>query len=184
MKIEIIIGILWIVYGTLHSALASNEVKNKINFPYYRLAYTILSVVLMIPILYFQITTPSQLLMPTSTANNIFGGLMISLGVYMLFISFKQYDLKAFLGIQAEAPAQLITDGLMSVVRHPLYLSTLVIVWGVFGITGTANNLAMALALTAYIRIGIYFEEKKLVQIFGKTYEKYQKEVPMLIPKL
>lgn len=109
---------------------------------------------------------------------------MISLGVYMLFISFKQYDLKAFLGIQAEAPAQLITDGIMSVVRHPLYLSTLVIVWGVFGITGTANNLAMALALTAYIRIGIYFEEKKLVQIFGKTYEKYQKEVPMLIPKL
>jgi protein-S-isoprenylcysteine O-methyltransferase Ste14 len=177
MKIEIIIGILWIVYGTLHSVLASNEVKNKINFPYYRLVYTILSLVLMIPILYFQLTTPSQLLMPASTANNIFGGLMISLGVYMLFISFKQYDLKAFLGIQAEAPAQLITDGIMSVVRHPLYLSTLVIVWGVFGITGTANNLAMALALTAYIRIGIYFEEKSwfrfLVKLMKNTKRKF-----------
>lgn len=71
MKIEIIIGILWIVYGTLHSVLASNEVKNKINFAYYRLAYTILSVVLMVPILYFQLTTSSQLLMPASMANNI-----------------------------------------------------------------------------------------------------------------
>jgi hypothetical protein len=32
MKIEIIIGILWIVYGALHSALASNEVKIKLTF--------------------------------------------------------------------------------------------------------------------------------------------------------
>ncbi len=35
-----------------------------------------------------------------------------------------------------------------------------------------------------YVRIGIYFEEKKLVKEFGDIYNKYKLQVPMLIPKI
>jgi protein-S-isoprenylcysteine O-methyltransferase Ste14 len=36
--------------------------------------------------------------------------------------------------------------------------------------------------LTVYVLIGTVLEERKLVLEFGEAYERYQHEVPMLIP--
>jgi protein-S-isoprenylcysteine O-methyltransferase Ste14 len=94
--------------------------------------------------------------------------------------------LKAFLGIDFNEPkkkSELQIEGVSSVVRHPIYTGILLFLWGAFGYFTTESYLITAIVLTIYIRIGIYFEEKKLVQEFGKKYEKYQKEVPMLMPK-
>jgi protein-S-isoprenylcysteine O-methyltransferase Ste14 len=38
--------------------------------------------------------------------------------------------------------------------------------------------------IAIYLPIGIIFEEQKLVKEYGDRYKKYQKEVPMLIPKI
>ncbi|MFT6214861.1 MAG: protein-S-isoprenylcysteine O-methyltransferase Ste14 [Roseivirga sp.] len=40
------------------------------------------------------------------------------------------------------------------------------------------------MALLIYLPIGIYLEEKKLIQTYGKAYIKYKEEVPALIPKI
>jgi protein-S-isoprenylcysteine O-methyltransferase Ste14 len=46
----------------------------------------------------------------------------------------------------------------------------------------STRSLTSAVAVTIYLFIGIYFEEKKLIEVFGEKYEKYQQDVPMLIP--
>ncbi len=194
MKTEIILTVLWIAYGAFHSLSASESFKNLLKslmgsfFIYYRLLYNIIAILLIIPIINYQLQSESDLLLEKSTMNQILGGLMMGSGIFLCFSALKQYDLSEFLGINATKISKsnqvLIKDELLSVVRHPLYLGTLLFLWGAFGFFGTSLHLVTAISLTFYIRIGIYFEEKRLIKIFGKEYEKYQKEVPMLIPRL
>ena len=66
-------------------------------------------------------------------------------------------------------------------VRHPLYLGLLMGLWSVP--TMTSGRLLFALGLTAYILIGIAFEERDLLRLFGERYRTYQEQVGMLFPR-
>jgi protein-S-isoprenylcysteine O-methyltransferase Ste14 len=57
-------------------------------------------------------------------------------------------------------------------------------VWGLFLREATLQALIMGVCVTAYIRIGIVYEERKLVRDFGDTYVEYRRRVAMLFPKL
>jgi methanethiol S-methyltransferase len=186
MNNEIILAILWISYGIIHSVLASDFVKKLFTTKYYRLIYNGLAIILLIPIVYFQITTDSKRLMDDSFFNQLLGGTMMVSGIFVMYLSFKNYDLKEFTGtdFQDKKQSELTTEGLSEFVRHPLYVGILLFIWGSFGFFSTELYLTTALFLSIYIRIGIYFEEKKLVGVFGRKYEEYQKNVPMLIPRL
>jgi protein-S-isoprenylcysteine O-methyltransferase Ste14 len=186
MKNEIVLALLWIGYGIIHSVLATDSIKKIFSTKYYRLIYNLLAIVLLIPILYFQITVDSKRLMEDSVFNQLLGGIMMFAGIFVMYLSFKNYDLKEFIGTdyQNKKQPELTTEGLSEFVRHPLYVGILLFIWGSFGFFATEMYLATALFLSIYIRIGIYFEEKKLVITFGKKYEDYQKNVPMLIPRL
>jgi methanethiol S-methyltransferase len=186
MKNNVILGLLWFGYGIVHSVLASESVKKIFQTKYYRLIYNIIAIVLLIPILYFQLTAESKRLMEDSIFNQILGGIMMSAGIFMMYISIRGYATKEFLGLDFDhkQPDMLKTDGLSEFIRHPLYTATLLFFWGTFGFFATETFLTTALFITIYVRIGIYFEEKKLVRTFGKQYEEYQKKVPMLIPRL
>jgi protein-S-isoprenylcysteine O-methyltransferase Ste14 len=61
-----------------------------------------------------------------------------------------------------------------------LYTAGLLIIWLIPVMTW--NLLALIIGLTAYILIGIYFEERKLLQEFGDDYAEYRRHTPMLIP--
>jgi protein-S-isoprenylcysteine O-methyltransferase Ste14 len=186
MKNEIVLALLWIGYGIIHSVLATDSIKKIFSTKYYRLIYNLLAIVLLIPILYFQITVDSKRLMEDSVFNQLLGGIMMFAGIFVMYLSFKNYDLKEFIGTdyQNKKQPELTTEGLSEFVRHPLYVGVLLFIWGSFGFFATETYLTTALFLSIYIRIGIYFEEKKLVITFGEKYEEYQKNVPMLIPRL
>lgn len=66
-------------------------------------------------------------------------------------------------------------------VRHPLYAGLLLGLWCVPVMT--AGRLLFALGLSAYILIGIAFEERDLVQQFGDRYRRYREQVGMLFPR-
>lgn len=65
-------------------------------------------------------------------------------------------------------------------VRHPIQTGIFVGMWA--APTMTASRLVFASLMTAYILVGLYFEERDLTRQFGKRYVRYQREVPRLIP--
>jgi len=62
----------------------------------------------------------------------------------------------------------------------PLYAGLLLSFWSVPVMT--AGRLLFALGFSAYILIGIAFEERDLLQQFGERYRTYREQVGMLIP--
>ena len=46
----------------------------------------------------------------------------------------------------------------------------------------TVNLLALNLGLTAYIVVGAWVEERKLLRVFGEPYARYQARTSFLIP--
>jgi protein-S-isoprenylcysteine O-methyltransferase Ste14 len=48
----------------------------------------------------------------------------------------------------------------------------------------SVGHLVLVVGLSTYLVVGLIFEERALLRIFGDAYADYQRRVPMLIPRL
>lgn len=80
------------------------------------------------------------------------------------------------------AAMEFRTPLLYRFVRHPLYLGLLLGLWA--APVMTAGHLLFSAGASAYILIGVWFEERDLVAQFGERYRRYREEVGMLLPRL
>ncbi len=73
-----------------------------------------------------------------------------------------------------------VTPLLYKYVRHPMMTSLLVGLW----VTPymTVGHLLLTLGMTAYVLIGVHFEERALARELGRAYELYQATTPKFLP--
>lgn len=74
------------------------------------------------------------------------------------------------------------TSWLYRYMRHPIYTGWLVIFWATPQMS--AGHLLFAIGMSAYILVGIAYEERDLIALFGDRYREYRRRVPALIPGL
>lgn len=101
----------------------------------------------------------------------------LSAGFFVLYR--LQANVNDLRGIEPRQ-APLITHGPYRWVRHPLYLSALLLIWSYPDLT--PDRLLLNLSFTAWVIMGTLHEERKLVASYGEEYRNYQREVPMMIP--
>lgn len=75
---------------------------------------------------------------------------------------------------------EFTTPALYKYSRHPMYVGLLIVLWSTPHMT--AGHLLLAVVWSTYVFIGIYFEERDLVRLFGAKYIEYQQSVSKLLP--
>jgi methanethiol S-methyltransferase len=185
-----IIFIEFVVYGTLHSVLASVHIKKGVEdkYPsyskYYRLAYSLFAVITLLPILYSVYALPRIIFYSIKPPLLYITLIIQGLAGLILLFGVLQTDNFSFLGIsQAFFPAvhqdNLVKTGLYHYVRHPIYSLGLVIMW-LFPVMNS-NYFFFAISITLYIFIGARLEEAKLSKAFPE-YDSYRQATSMFIP--
>jgi len=77
---------------------------------------------------------------------------------------------------------QVITSGVFSIVRHPIYLSSILLYLGFILLSLSLLSALVWILITVFYYMISRYEEKLLTQRFGSAYEEYKKKVPMLLP--
>lgn len=192
----LLIASLWIAYCLLHSFLVSTSFTNLLTrllkkyYAFYRIFFVSFSLALLIPLIRYTDQFDNNIIIVYSLPWNIVRYILLLGSLSMFFWAFFiDYDSLSFFGIRQIlnlgkekkiiASEDLKKNGLLGVVRHPMYFALIIALWcSTFTITGIIVNII----LTIYVIIGTILEEKKLILEFGDAYVKYQQEVPMLIP--
>lgn len=190
------LALMWTGYCSLHSYLINIRFTNlmtrvlKNYYAFYRLAYVMISIILLVPIVKFTAQLNDPVIVTYDIPFSIIRYVLISGSLFMFFWAFFfDYDSLSFFGIRqtldfgktkkTDPSGEINKNGLLGKIRHPMYLALIIYLWCQ---TFSLSDIVVNTVLTLYILIGTRLEEKKLVMEFGDPYVKYQHEVPMFIP--
>ncbi len=190
---SVVYALAWLIFAVFHSILARLSVQKRLEFftgKYYRLSYNTLALLKIAAVFYVGQTWLSDVRFNLLDSNvAIYSFIAIrAIGFLILALALTTYDLGRFAGITQVITGERVSDSsneplqkrfLSQWVRHPLYTGAFLILWG-----GATSPFGFWTALwgTAYLVIGTHFEERKLRDIYGDEYRKYQQEVPRYFP--
>ena len=195
--ISVIVSLL--LYGLIHSILAGHDIKERFKkyfgerayHGFYRAFYNIMAVVTLLPVMFIMAQDSGRILWRFDAAWKPILSIIQVIGSIGVVVSLIQIDLGQFTGLRQiwayvrDEPLPLPTEplqikGLYRIVRHPLYLFSMLATWPVTEMS--EGYFGWCLGISLYFAIGSYFEEKRLLRIFGERYAAYQSTVPWLIP--
>lgn len=154
---------LWIAlavadYGVFHSLLASHRIKKSVEQQhpifyarYYRLMYNAVAVISLLPLGILLILLPDRALYSVPFPFLIVTGIIQAACVAGVLLTLRNTGMGEFLGFRQalglpEEHKPLYTDGLYSLVRHPLYSLGFIIL--ALNPLMTVNRLALILSLS------------------------------------
>ncbi|MEE9552814.1 MAG: isoprenylcysteine carboxylmethyltransferase family protein [candidate division Zixibacteria bacterium] len=110
------------------------------------------------------------------------GWVIVLLSTFMI----DHFDLfglrQVYDNLLGKATPQIVfkSPALYKIVRHPIYMGFMIAFWATPVMT--VGHFVFAFATTAYMVVGVWFEERDLVRIYGAEYENYRKQVRMFVP--
>jgi protein-S-isoprenylcysteine O-methyltransferase Ste14 len=192
----------FLIWAIFHSITAAQSFKDRVARlvgdrmyqGFYRLFYSAVSVITLLPVLYFYWQLPDQPLWQVSAP---FSWLMFGLqaaGFIGLTLSVLQSGALSFVGVQQAADyfsgnaisrqsglgEVLVVHGLYRYMRHPLYTFSMLLLWA--SPSMSRNSLILTLLISAYFVIGSFIEERRLELDFGEAYVDYRKRVSRFVP--
>jgi protein-S-isoprenylcysteine O-methyltransferase Ste14 len=179
----------FLIFAIIHSALATDYIKNKAQkllgekYRFYRIIYTLISIPTFAPAFIVWIkysgSTPLVYSIPQWAYPLIILTRVVALGIFA-YASY-QTDILVFIGLKPNHEKTiLITNGAYGIVRHPLYASGILLL--VTKMEMSRLDLIAVMFVSVYLIIGAYIEERRLLSVFGDDYRKYRKQVSMFIP--
>ena len=112
-------------------------------------------------------------------------GLRLPFGVALLAVSgyLARKGLSIVFGEERDNPI-VIRKSVFSVVRHPIYLSEILLYCGLLILSLSIASFVVLLMAMVFLHYISRYEERLLLARFGQEYRKYMQEVPMWIPRL
>ena len=186
----VVLLLLWISFCGLHSMLAAPKLKRYVNRKSgglpdrHRLLYNVFALLNLSLVIWYQYSFSSPFLFTPVLWVKILAGLFSLAGALLMIYCLYQY-FPVLSGLKkVNTDKSFIISGPNQWVRHPLYLGTLVFIYGLFILFPSLSNLIAIAAITLYTVIGIEYEEKKLHLEFGEAYRNYAARVAKLIPRM
>ena len=179
----------WLLYFTIHSLMAHTPVKSyfagKIGSRSYRFLYNMVALITLLPMVFYASAIDSPFVFQRHILWNFLGLVLATWGLFIAWEGFRQYNLKAFLGLgEMRHEDRFVATGILKVIRHPVYAGSILAICGYFLFNPRLSVLLSCTAVILYFIIGIYLEERKLSRLFGETYCRYKEQTPMLVPRI
>jgi protein-S-isoprenylcysteine O-methyltransferase Ste14 len=133
-----------------------------------------------IPTMVWEINEPSVSMALTALSFAGWGLVLVSTFMINHFELFGLHQVSTHLAGRTMPEPRFKTPAIYKLVRHPIYLGFIIAFWATPAMT--AGHLLFAAVTTAYIFVGIFLEERDLVDQFGDQYRRYRERVSMLVP--
>jgi len=111
------------------------------------------------------------------TALKIFGILLEFCGFVIFIIALINMGNSWRLGIDDKNPGKLVTSGIFSISRHPIYLFFNLYFFGAFFVSGDLIFIIFAILLLFVMHIQMLREEHFLLSVYGSAYKDYMDNV-------
>lgn len=108
-------------------------------------------------------------------AARIIGVALVMLGLVPFILAFVDFGTSWRIGIDRKTPGVLVTGGIFTVTRNPIFVAFILFFFGIFLINGTWFFLIFALLALVALHFQIRREEEFLKQQYGPSYEDYCK---------
>jgi protein-S-isoprenylcysteine O-methyltransferase Ste14 len=105
-------------------------------------------------------------------------------GAIIAMAASKVISVSTVADMRTDREPELITDGVYSRLRHPLYLATILILIALIMLYPFPTVILFSIGLSVYTLMGAYFEERKLILFYGDKYLEYKKTAGFILPKI
>jgi protein-S-isoprenylcysteine O-methyltransferase Ste14 len=188
-------AVLIVLFGLQHSVMARQRFKNWwtriVPPPAERSTFVLTAAAVLALVLWFWQPMDTVVWSVESPVGRVVLWSLFALGwLYLVASTYvtNHYDLfglrQAWLHLRNRpyTPVPFVRSWMYRYSRHPMMAGILLGLWATPEMR--ADHLALAVGMSAYIAVGIAFEQRELAAHFGQKYRDYCREVGALLPRL